>query len=132
MKNPLNLYLLINYSAAVQLSNVENERAFIVSDFFIVWQCMHLYLTLFFFLFYRSVPFGYQLIGFGGVLYFFYKVVRPAFHQQFRTAGLAQVYRELPRGRRAIYTLISCTMSLGVLVLIYAVLLFRQSHSLSY
>jgi hypothetical protein len=127
MKSLLQHYLLANYGAGVQLSQVENERTFIVADVLLAFQAMYLYLSLFFLVFYRSVAFGYQLIGIGLVAWFLYKIVRPATHRYFRKAGLATVYRELSRAGRAAYAVTGCVLTVGGLGLIYAVLLYRQN-----
>ena len=131
MDKLLNLYLLINYGAGVQLSNIENERTLMLSDTLIGFQCMHLFATFSIYAFYpslRSVPFGYQLLSIAAVCVFLYKVVRPASHQRFHTAGLARIYRELPRGWRAAYAVAGCTLTLVGFWFIYAMLLYRQHH----
>ena len=48
MRRLINHYLLANYGAGVQLSNVENERTFIVANVLVAFQCMYLYLSFIF------------------------------------------------------------------------------------
>lgn len=126
MRRLINHYLLANYGAGVQLSNVENERTFIVANVLVAFQCMYLYLSFIFFIFYRDISYAYHLLGIVAVSWFIYKVVQPAYRRHFDANGLSKVYRELPRGARAVYAVIGCTLTLGGLILIFAVLLFHQ------
>lgn len=128
MRKLLDHYLLANYGAGVQLSNVENERTLIISDFFIGWQCTFVFLSSYLLVFWRNLPYIYQLVGLGAMLVFVYKIIQPTYRRYFYAAGLDEVYRKLPRSWRVAYAWLGCGLVLGALVLVFAVTILREYY----
>lgn len=122
-------YLLANYSAAVQLSNLRGEQALIVLRFIVQFQCVYMWGTFCLLIFWRSVPLGVLLASMIGVIWLTYRYVGPAVDQRFRAWGTAAVHDAYSLPQRRTWGLLGHGYFAGSFTFVFIGIILREYFS---
>lgn len=124
---PLNrAYLLANYAAAVQLSNLTGEQSLLVIRLLIHLQIIQFYVALQALLLWRSVPVGVILAGValvGGLAYLW---LQTTVAKSFVKWGTAAFYLAQPAAQRRAWGLLGHALLWGTFCLIFVVAILRE------
>jgi hypothetical protein len=119
-------YLLSNYAAAVQLSNLRGEQSLLVVRLLIHLQLIQLYVALQALILWRSVPVVVMVGGVGLAGWLSYKWIDSTVNKSFAKWNTAAFYDAQPVRHRRAWGLLGHALLWGTFCLIFIVAILRE------
>ena len=119
-------YLLANYGAAVQLSNLQGEQVVGLTAYLISFQMLGLYSSLQLLVLWRNVPVAVSVGGVAVVGWLAYRYVGPAVNQRFRTWNPAASHAAYPPTQRRAWGFLGHACFWGAFTFVFLTLILRE------